>query len=197
VRALYELTEEERLLREELPMPSGTYPLRLYRVPTHRNWRRQAYRLIERVSNYSSNDFARAVRRQGEAMFDAALPRFGFMPKARDVREWQGRRWESCSLSTLRSASSKTSTLGLCRSSKTLGSRHHPLASSREIYLRRKGDHPALRFVHKRPLDTATSAASIRIGSEDLRRFRADDQPIKSDQRRKLHRRELQGELAR
>jgi hypothetical protein len=94
VRALYELTEEGRLIREELPMPSGTYPLRVYRVPTHRNWRRQGHRLIERVSEYSSNDFARAVGRQGEAMFDAGLPRFGFMPKARDVREWQGRRWE-------------------------------------------------------------------------------------------------------
>jgi len=94
VRALYELAEEGRLVREELPMPSGTYPLRVYRVPTHRNWRRQAYSLVERVSEYSSNDFARAVGRQGEAMFDAGLPRFGFMPKARDVREWQGRRWE-------------------------------------------------------------------------------------------------------
>jgi hypothetical protein len=50
VRALYELTEEGRLFREELMMPRGTYPLRVYRVPTHRNWRRQAYRLIERVS---------------------------------------------------------------------------------------------------------------------------------------------------
>src|SRR5207249_12201035 len=89
VTVLYELTEEGRLIREEVPMPSGLYPLRVYRVPTHRNWRRQAYRLVETVAEYSSNDFARAVGRQGETMFDAALPRFGFMPRARDVREWQ------------------------------------------------------------------------------------------------------------
>jgi len=94
VRALYELAEEGRLIREPVPMPGGAYPLRIYRVPTHRNWRRQAQRLVTRVSHYSTSDFARAVGRQGEVMFDAALPRFGFVPKARDVREWQGRRWE-------------------------------------------------------------------------------------------------------
>ena len=94
VSGLHELTEEGRLIREEVPMRSGVYPLRVYRVPTHRNWRRQAYRLVERVSAYSSNDFARAVGRQGELMFDAALPRFGFVPRARDVREWQDRRWQ-------------------------------------------------------------------------------------------------------
>ena len=81
------------MIREELPMPRGTYPLRVYRVPTHRNWRRQAYAMIGRVAQYSSNDFARAVGRQGETMFDAALPRFGFMPRGQDVREWQGRVW--------------------------------------------------------------------------------------------------------
>lgn len=94
VSALKELTGEGRLLVEEVPMPAGTYPLRVYRVPSHRNWRRQAYRLVEQVAHYSSPEFARAVGRQGELMFDAALPRFGFVPRARDVREWQGRRWE-------------------------------------------------------------------------------------------------------
>ena len=94
VRALHELVQERRLLREQVPLPSGTYPLRVYRVPTHRNWRRQAKRLVELVSKYSSSDFARAVGRQGEIMFDAALPRFGFLPKGKDVREWEGRRWE-------------------------------------------------------------------------------------------------------
>src|SRR5262249_24949858 len=43
--------------------------------------------------HYSSSDFARAVGRQGEMMFDAALPAVGFAPRGRDIREWQGRRW--------------------------------------------------------------------------------------------------------
>lgn len=94
VSALQELTAEGRLLREEVPLPSGTYLLNVYRVPSHRNWRRQGRRLAEQVAHYSSSDFARAVGRQGELMFDAALPRFGFVPRAKDVREWQGRRWE-------------------------------------------------------------------------------------------------------
>jgi len=94
VSALQELTAEGRLLREQVALPGGTYPLNVYRVPSHRNWRRQARRMVERVAHYSSSDFARAVGRQGEVMFDAALPRYGFVPRARDVREWQGRRWE-------------------------------------------------------------------------------------------------------
>jgi hypothetical protein len=35
------------------------------------------------------------------------------------------------------------------------------------------------------------------LGSQNLQGFRADNQPVEGDQRRKLHRRELQGELAR
>ena len=92
--ALGELVAEGRLLREEVPLPAGTYPLRVYHLPSHRNWRRQAYRLVEQVAQYSSPDFARAVGRQGEMMFDAALPQYGFVPRGRDVREWQGRRWD-------------------------------------------------------------------------------------------------------
>jgi hypothetical protein len=94
VRALYELAEEGRLIREELPMPSGLYPIRVYHVPTHRNWRRQAYDLVRAVAEYSNDEFARAVGRQGEAIVDAALPRYGFMPKAVNVNEWRGRRWD-------------------------------------------------------------------------------------------------------
>jgi len=94
VSALRELAAEGRLIRDEVAMPAGTYPLRMYRVPSHRNWKRQATRLVEMVAHYSSSDFARAVGRQGETMFDAAFPRFGFMPKGRDIREWQGRRWD-------------------------------------------------------------------------------------------------------
>jgi hypothetical protein len=93
VGALNELAEEGRLLRTEVLMPSGHYPLRVYRLPSHRNWKRQGQRLVEEVAHYSSPDFARAVGRQGEVMFDAAFPRFGFAPRGKDVREWQGRRW--------------------------------------------------------------------------------------------------------
>ena len=44
VTALQELTAEGRLLREQVALPGGTYPLNVYRVPSHRNWRRQARR---------------------------------------------------------------------------------------------------------------------------------------------------------
>src|SRR5438445_7911604 len=54
VSALHELTAEGRLIIEEVPLPGGTYPLNVYRVPSHRNWRRQAQRLAERVAHYSS-----------------------------------------------------------------------------------------------------------------------------------------------
>ena len=43
VSALQELTAEGRLIREGVTLPGGTYPLNVYRVPSHRNWRRQGY----------------------------------------------------------------------------------------------------------------------------------------------------------
>jgi hypothetical protein len=91
-RALDELEAEGKIVSERQSL-AGLVPIRIFRNPRYRYWRRDAAKLIGLVREYSQQPVTRAVGLQGELMFDAALPRFGFMPTAANVRSYRGRTW--------------------------------------------------------------------------------------------------------
>lgn len=101
-RALDELEEEGFVRAEMAPLMSrlhvGTLPgaetaIRLVWFRGNRYWRRRAETVRKLVAQFSSPEFGRALGRHGEQMFDAALPRAGFLPRARNVREYRGGSW--------------------------------------------------------------------------------------------------------
>ncbi len=99
VRALTELVSEGVIASEVMPLVSRpdigttTGTITFYRSATNRYWKRKAREVIRLVARFSDPNFTSAVGAHGEAMFDAALPRFGFMPIARKVREYGLRKW--------------------------------------------------------------------------------------------------------
>lgn len=95
-KALYELRGEGLVASDLLRLNPGedAVPIRLYRSPaSYRYWKRQAREVIRLVHSFSQDSFTRALGRQGELLFDAALPTAGFMPKAQKVRAYAGREW--------------------------------------------------------------------------------------------------------
>lgn len=91
-RALDELEAEGKIVSERQAL-AGLVPIRIFRNPRYRYWRRDARKLVGLVREYSQQPVTRAVGLQGELMFDAALPRFGFMPTAVNVRSYGDRTW--------------------------------------------------------------------------------------------------------
>lgn len=92
-RALGELAEERRIGSRVSEIREGLV-VRFYWSKRNRYWRRAAARIGELVSEYAADRVGRALGNHGEMMFDAALPKVGFMPRGEDVQEWAGRRWE-------------------------------------------------------------------------------------------------------
>jgi hypothetical protein len=92
VRALVELVEEGVIASETLPLP-GTGAITFYRSTGHRYWKRDADEIVKLVSRFSESSFTYALGAQGEALFDAALPTVGFMPKGMKVRSYGAAEW--------------------------------------------------------------------------------------------------------
>ena len=91
--ALRELVAERKITVEIMTHPTIGV-IAMYHAPGHRYWRRQANKIIDLVSRFSEPMFTLALGAHGEMMFDAALPRAGFMPTARKVRSYGGRTWD-------------------------------------------------------------------------------------------------------
>jgi hypothetical protein len=91
-RALTELAAEGIIGEETEPMPVIRH-ITFYRARTHRYWKRQAEEIKRLVGQFSTPEFTAAIGAQGEQMFDAALPRFGFMPTGTKVRNYRGKEW--------------------------------------------------------------------------------------------------------
>jgi hypothetical protein len=66
--------------------------LRFYRLMSHRYWKRQAGEIAQLV--HRIGELGRAIGAYGEILCDAALGAARFVEAARDVREWNGRRWD-------------------------------------------------------------------------------------------------------
>jgi hypothetical protein len=91
VRALDEMIEERAVASELAPLGTGGEKIRFLWLPRLRYWRREAGRIGKLVLEFAR--IGRAIGAHGETMFDAALPKVGFMPRASNVREYRGREW--------------------------------------------------------------------------------------------------------
>lgn len=91
-KALTELREEGSLASDVRNL-SETVQIRFYRRKSHRNWQTQAKEILKLVRQFSVESFSRALGHQGEQMFDAALPRIGLMPVAKNVKSYNDKTW--------------------------------------------------------------------------------------------------------
>lgn len=92
VRALSELVVEGVIAADVLPLHK-TGAIAFYRARGYRYWKRKAVEIMKLVSRFSDSSFTSALGAHGEAMFDAALPTVGFMPKGRKVRSYGTASW--------------------------------------------------------------------------------------------------------
>lgn len=96
VRALKDLRESGKI-GSDLQQLTANTQLRFYFNRRNRYWRRKAVEVRKLVLQYSDPTFTPVLGTQGELLVDAGLPRFGFMPVADTVREWQGIKWNQSS----------------------------------------------------------------------------------------------------
>ncbi len=94
-RALDELAED-RLIRSEFVGMGSSYStkMRFFFSNKLRYWKRSATKVRKLVLEYSKVDFTNAFGHHAEMLFDAALPREGFLPVAENVKEYDGKRWD-------------------------------------------------------------------------------------------------------
>lgn len=92
VRALKDLRVAGKI-GSALQELSANVPIRFYFSRRCRYWKRKADELRRVVLEFSDQAFTRALGVQGELLIDAGLPMVGFMPVAREVRNWEGRTW--------------------------------------------------------------------------------------------------------
>jgi hypothetical protein len=93
VRALKDLRESGKVGSRLQELGPDTQ-LRFYFNRRNRYWKRNASEVKKLVLLYSDPTFTPVLGTQGELLIDAALPRFGFMPVADTVREWNGTKWD-------------------------------------------------------------------------------------------------------
>ncbi len=91
-RALTELAAEGHIAEDTEEFPIIEH-ITFCRTKTHRFWKRQAAEIAALVQRYSNPEFTQALGAHGEQMFDAALPRFGFMPIGAKVRSHGDKVW--------------------------------------------------------------------------------------------------------
>lgn len=91
-RTMNELVQEGKINSKKMILRAGI-EARYYMAKGNRYWKRQAKKIGGVILEYSKPQFTRALGQHGELMFDAALPTVGFMPKAKDVTEYKGKKW--------------------------------------------------------------------------------------------------------
>lgn len=90
-KGLVELASEDTVQRATEVVQGNS--VNFYAHPKHRYWRREMRKMTGLLGRMFDPDFARAVGRHGELMFDAALGRNGFRAEARDTNSWNGLTW--------------------------------------------------------------------------------------------------------
>src|SRR5262249_6302822 len=103
-RALEELAQDANIRCEHLTLgrpiiteegrEETNVQMRFFFHKKARSWIRKAKKISALVEAYCEPSLTRAVGNQAEILFDAALPRAGFLPVVRNAREYNGRRWE-------------------------------------------------------------------------------------------------------
>jgi len=90
-KALLELGNSREITR--IPVNVANQKINFYANRKHRYLRRELKTMCELLSRIFDPEFAYAIGRHGELMFDAALGRFGFRAEAKDTTSWNGRTW--------------------------------------------------------------------------------------------------------
>jgi hypothetical protein len=99
-RALKRLTALGRLATDLEVVPDlhdedGTpLTLRFYRHRSHRYWQRQRNDIAALVRRFAG-ELGQSLGQYGEILCDAGLGGAGFVRAAKDVREWNGRSWDT------------------------------------------------------------------------------------------------------
>ncbi len=90
-RALLELATSSAVQRTRAEIRGN--PVNFYAHKQHRYWRREQSEMISVLERVFDPEFALAIGRHGELMFDAALGRAGFRAEAQNTNSWQGATW--------------------------------------------------------------------------------------------------------
>lgn len=90
-RALLEVARSG-LVRKRTTMIGGK-PVNFYANKKYRYWEREHKAKVTLLQRIFDPDFAQAVGRHGELMFDAVLGRAGFRAEALNTKSWQGTSW--------------------------------------------------------------------------------------------------------
>ncbi len=90
-RALLEMGNAKEIIR--MPEVVEGQPVNFYADRRHRYVRRELKVMINILRRLFNPEFAHAIGRHGELMFDAALGRFGFQAHAKNVNTWNSRIW--------------------------------------------------------------------------------------------------------
>ena len=90
-RALLEMGNAGEITR--IPQGVAGQTVNFYANRKHRYVRRELKSMVKIMVRLFDPDFAHAIGRQGELMFDAAFGRFGFHIQAKDVKAWNERSW--------------------------------------------------------------------------------------------------------
>jgi hypothetical protein len=93
-KAVNELAAERVFSSETVPL-LGNASIRFYWSPKNRYWKRRANAIRKLVLAFSESSMSHAIGRQGEVMFDAALPRVGLLPVPpyKNVKSFADRAW--------------------------------------------------------------------------------------------------------
>jgi hypothetical protein len=90
-KALVELADDRRITR--VPVLISGQSVNFYANRKHRYIRRQINTMTNILRRIFDPDFAQAIGRHGELMFDAALGRNGFRAEAMNANSWNGKFW--------------------------------------------------------------------------------------------------------
>jgi hypothetical protein len=90
-KALVELADEKQIQRMEAIVHGNS--VNFYAHIKHRYWKREQKRLQALLHRMFDPQFAQAVGRHGEMMFDSAFARNRFIIEAKNAKSWNGRTW--------------------------------------------------------------------------------------------------------
>lgn len=91
-QALGELVRDGEILSEKLPVRAGL-EARFYWTKKVRYWKRAASGVVKLIAAYSADAVGSALGDHAELMFDAALPRVGFMPVGWEANGYKDKTW--------------------------------------------------------------------------------------------------------
>lgn len=94
-KALLELASSRAIQRSTVTIAGN--PVNFYAHLRHRYWLRERRTMVDILTRLYDPEFAHAVGRHGELMFDAALGRAGFRGETQNSNSWKGKTWDQTS----------------------------------------------------------------------------------------------------